>query len=94
MQNCNLHQKQVDNSYIYMFGLPIKLLPQWLDLTQEEQRDEFIDPNKNKETAGIPIDMNEDLSKPNELPNLDESCLQIYLMIICKVLSKTVRVLP
>ena len=61
-----LTQKQVDNfGSTYMFGLPIKLLPQWLDLTQK-QRDEFIDPNKNKETAGIPIDMNEDLSKPND----------------------------
>ena len=63
--NLSLNQKQVNNfGSTYMFGLPIKMLPKWLDMSQE-QRDELIDPNKN-EAAGIPIDMNEDLSKPND----------------------------
>ena len=63
--NFSLNQKQVNNSgSTYMFGLPIKMLPKWLDMSQE-QRDELIDPNKS-EVAGIPIDMNEDLSKPND----------------------------
>ena len=63
--NLTLNQKQVNNfGSTYMFGLPIKMLPQWLDMSQE-QRDELIDPNKS-EVAGIPIDMNEDLSKPND----------------------------
>ena len=63
--NLSLNQKQVNNfGSTYMFGLPIKMLPKWLDMSQE-QRDELIDPNKS-EAAGIPIDMNEDLSKPND----------------------------
>ena len=63
--NLSLNQKQVNNfGSTYMFGLPIKMLPKWLDMSQE-QRDELIDPNKS-EVAGIPIDMNEDLSKPND----------------------------
>ena len=63
--NLSLNQKQVNNfGSTYMFGLPIKMLPKWLDMAQE-QRDELIDPNKS-EVAGIPIDMNEDLSKPND----------------------------
>ena len=63
--NLSLNQKQVNNfGSTYMFGLPIKMLPNWLDMSQE-QRDELIDPNKS-EVAGIPIDMNEDLSKPND----------------------------
>lgn len=63
--NLTLNQKQVNNfGSTYMFGLPIKMLPKWLDMSQE-QRDELIDPNKS-EVAGIPIDMNEDLSKPND----------------------------
>ena len=48
-----------------MFGVSIKELKGWLDLSQE-QRDAYIDPAKNPEKAGIPIDMNQDLSKPNE----------------------------
>ena len=61
----SLNQKQVSNfGSTYMFGLPIKMLPDWLNMPQE-QRDEYIDPNKS-EVAGIPIDMNEDLSKPND----------------------------
>ena len=39
---------------IHMFGLPIKQLSQWLSMTPD-QRDE-----------AIPINMNEDASKPNE----------------------------
>ena len=63
--NLSLNQKQVNNfGSTYMFGLPIKMLPKWLDMSQE-QRDELIDPNKS-EVAGIPIDMNEDLSIPND----------------------------
>ena len=63
--NLSLNQKQVNNfGSTYMFGLPIKMLPKWLDMSQE-QSDELIDPNKS-EVAGIPIDMNEDLSKPND----------------------------
>ena len=63
--NLSLNQKQVNNfGSTYMFGLPIKMLPKWLNMSQE-QRDELIDPNKS-EAAGIPIDMNEDLSKPND----------------------------
>ena len=63
--NLSLNQKQVNNfGSTYMFGLPIKMLPKWLDMSQE-QRDELIDPNES-EVAGIPIDMNEDLSKPND----------------------------
>ena len=59
--NLSLNQKQVNNfGSTYMFGLPIKMLPKWLDMSQE-----LIDPNKS-EVAGIPIDMNEDLSKPND----------------------------
>ena len=48
-----------------MFGVSIAELKGWLDLSQE-QRDAYIDPLKNPEKAGIPIDMNQDLSKPNE----------------------------
>ena len=63
--NLSLNQKEVNNfGSTYMFGLPINMLPKWLDMSQE-QRDELIDPNKS-EVAGIPIDMNEDLSKPND----------------------------
>ncbi|MGM9842580.1 MAG: ExbD/TolR family protein [Candidatus Limisoma sp.] len=63
--NLTLNQKQVNNfGSTYMFGLPIKMLPTWLNMPQE-QRDAYIDPSKN-EVAGIPIDMNEDLSKPND----------------------------
>ena len=63
--NLSLNQKQVNNfGSTYMFGLPIKMLPKWLDMSQE-QRDALIDPNKS-EVADTPIDMNEDLSKPND----------------------------
>lgn len=48
----------------YMFGLPLKDIKEWLGMTPEK-RDEFVDPTKNP-GAGIPIDINEDLSKPNE----------------------------
>ena len=47
-----------------MFGVSLAELKGWLDLSQE-QRDAYIDPTKNPK-AGIPIDMNQDLSKPNE----------------------------
>ena len=49
---------------IHMFGLPIKQLSQWLSMTPD-QRDEAIGPAKNP-NCGIPINMNEDASKPNE----------------------------
>ena len=48
-----------------MFGVSIKELKGWLDLSQE-QRDAYIDPAKNPEKAGIPIDMNQNLERPNE----------------------------
>ncbi len=47
-----------------MFGVKMSELKGWLDLPQEK-RDEYLDPSKNP-NAGIPIDMNQDLSKPNE----------------------------
>lgn len=47
-----------------MFGVSIAELKGWLDLSQDKM-DEYIDPSKNK-NAGIPIDMNENLEKPNE----------------------------
>ncbi len=47
-----------------MFGVKLSELKGWLDLPQEK-RDEYLDPSKNP-NAGIPIDMNQDLSKPNE----------------------------
>ena len=51
----------------YMFGLPLKLLQQWLTLPLE-QRDAWLDPNKDEgaQYAGIPVDMNTDLENPNE----------------------------
>ena len=51
-------------SKINMFGCSLATIKQWLNMTQE-QMDEYIDPSKNK-NAGIPIDMNENLEKPNE----------------------------
>lgn len=63
--NLKLTQQQVSTfGKTYMFGLPIAALPQWLDMPLEK-RDELIDPTKSA-SAGIPIDMNEDLSKPND----------------------------
>lgn len=47
-----------------MFGVSIAELKGWLDMPQDKM-DEYIDPSKNKK-AGIPIDMNENLDKPNE----------------------------
>ena len=47
-----------------MFGVNIAALKQWLNMTQEKM-DEYIYPSKNP-NAGIPIDMNENLEKPNE----------------------------
>ncbi len=46
------------------FGVSMAELKGWLALPQEK-RDAYIDPLKNP-NAGIPIDMNQDLSKPNE----------------------------
>ena len=61
----SLKQSQVETfGQIHMFGLPIKQLSQWLSMTPD-QRDEAIDPAKNP-NCGIPINMNEDASKPNE----------------------------
>lgn len=51
-------------SKINMFGVNIATMKQWLGMTQEKM-DEYIDPSKNP-NAGIPIDMNENLEKPNE----------------------------
>ena len=51
-------------SKINMFGVNIAAMKQWLGMTQEKM-DEYIDPSKNP-NAGIPIDMNENLEKPNE----------------------------
>ena len=48
-----------------MFGLPLQHLSQWLKISDPTKRDEALDPAKNP-GAGIPISMNEDLTKPNE----------------------------
>ena len=74
--NLELTQAQVKNfGNTYMFGLPIKMLPQWLSMDQEK-RDEMIDPKKS-EAAGIPIDMNEDLSKPNDFQIWMRACYNL-----------------
>ena len=74
--NLELTQAQVKNfGNTYMFGLPIKMLPQWLSMDQEK-RDEMIDPKKS-EAAGIPIDMNEDLSKPNDFQIWMRACYKL-----------------
>ena len=58
-------QAEVDKfSKTNMFGVSIAELKGWLDMPQDKM-DEYIDPSKNKK-AGIPIDMNENLDKPNE----------------------------
>ncbi len=58
-------QAEVDKfSKTNMFGVSIAELKGWLDMSQDKM-DEYIDPSKNKK-AGIPIDMNENLDKPNE----------------------------
>ena len=59
------NKAEVDKfSKINMFGVNIAAMKQWLGMTQEKM-DEYIDPSKNP-NAGIPIDMNENLEKPNE----------------------------
>ena len=74
--NLKLPQAQVKNfGNTYMFGLPIKMLPQWLSMEQDK-RDELIDPTKS-EAAGIPIDMNEDLSKPNDFQIWMRACYNL-----------------
>ena len=74
--NLKLTQAQVKNiGNTYMFGLPIKMLPQWLSMEQDK-RDELIDPTKS-EAAGIPIDMNEDLSKPNDFQIWMRACYNL-----------------
>lgn len=61
----DLTKKEVETfGGIHMFGLSIRNLKQWLDMPID-QRDAAIDPAKNP-NCGIPIDMNEDLGKPNE----------------------------
>lgn len=58
-------KKQIETfSKIGSFGLPMRQMGQWLDMSQED-RDKAIDPEKNKK-AGIPIDMNENPDTPNE----------------------------
>lgn len=47
-----------------MFGVSLAEMKGWLDMSQDKM-DEYIDPNKNPK-AGIPIDMNDNLDKPNE----------------------------
>ncbi len=58
-------QAEVDKfSKTNMFGVSLAELKGWLDMPQDKM-DEYIDPSKNSK-AGIPIDMNENLEKPNE----------------------------
>ncbi len=50
----------------YMYGLPFAKLKEWLEMPLD-QRDKYLDPSKPEGAgAGIPIDMNKDLEKPNE----------------------------
>ncbi len=49
---------------IHMFGLPIKQLVAWLEASPDD-RDKMIDPKENP-NCGIPININEDVAKPNE----------------------------
>lgn len=58
-------QAEVDKfSKTNMFGVSLAELKGWLDMPQDKM-DEYIDLSKNSK-AGIPIDMNENLEKPNE----------------------------
>ena len=58
-------KKQIETfSKISSFGLPMRQMGQWLDMSQED-RDNAVNPEKNKK-AGIPIDMNENPETPNE----------------------------
>jgi len=58
-------QQQVNTfAKINMFGYPLASLGEFLDQPQSKQ-DELVDPSKNPK-AGIPIDSNKDLTKPNE----------------------------
>lgn len=58
-------QKQVNTfAKIGTFGYPLTKLGEFLDQSQTKQ-DELVDPLKNPR-SGIPIDLNQDLNKPNE----------------------------
>ncbi|MEF9923692.1 MAG: biopolymer transporter ExbD [Muribaculaceae bacterium] len=64
-KNLTFTQKQVNTfAKINAFGYPLAKLGDFLDQSQTKQ-DELVDPLKNK-MAGVPIDMNQDLNKPNE----------------------------
>ena len=61
----SLKQSQVETfGQIHMFGLALKDMEKWLSMSPDD-RDKFIDP-KEKPNCGIPIDMNDDVNKPNE----------------------------
>ncbi len=54
--------KQIETfSKANAFGVPMKDMQKWLDMPQDE-RDKYLESEK----AGIPIDMNEDPTTPNE----------------------------
>ena len=61
----SLKQSQVETfGQIHMFGLALKDMEKWLSMSPDD-RDKFIDP-KEILNCGIPIDMNDDVNKPNE----------------------------
>ena len=61
----SLKQSQVETfGQIHMFGLALKDMEKWLSMSPDD-RDKFIDPKENP-NCGIPINMNEDASKPDE----------------------------
>ena len=61
----SLKQSQVETfGQIHMFGLALKDMEKWLSMSPDD-RDKFIDPKENP-NCGIPIDMNDDVNKPNE----------------------------
>ena len=61
----SLKQSQVETfGQIHMFGLALKDMEEWLSMSPDD-RDKFIDPKENP-NCGIPIDMNDDVNKPNE----------------------------
>ena len=77
----NFTEKQVRAfSKINMFGYPIASLGEFLDQPQAKQ-DELVDPSKNP-NCGIPIDMNKDMTKPNEF--------QIWMNAIYNVAQEVV----
>ena len=61
----SLKQSEVEAfGQIHMFGLALKDMQKWLQMSPDD-RDKCIDPKENP-NCGIPIDMNEDVNKPNE----------------------------